>query len=317
MPEFIKIAPYNPNWPDLFETKAKEVKEALGTNCIAIHHVGSTSVPGLASKPKIDIIAVVRNLIFPENTLKNLGYIYKGGFNIPLRRSFDLNQQPIDINLHIFEENDPEIELNLLFRNYLRENPETRQQYQKLKYDLISVASSHKKEGVFYKGYTLGKNDFIQDVLERARFHKPRFVICTHHPEFEAAKLFRQKYFFDKAHIRDPYHWTFNHPEHEHLILYLGTRIAGYSHIQLWKDLRAATRIIVIDEPYRGQGLGARLLSLIEKYLKMKGIKSLHTESSPAALAFYLKEGYVDMPFDDPDEHEGNKMDRPVGKKLQ
>jgi len=317
MSSLIKIAPYNPAWPGLFAAKAEKIQKALGDNFIAIHHVGSTSVPGLAAKPKIDIIAVVRDLNLPDNTLTDLGFIYKGGFNLPLRKTYTLRRPSISVNLHIFEEDDPEIELNLLFREYLKGNPDALEKYAKLKEKLVKEESSHFKNNSIYNGYTLGKNHFIQEVVKLTGFDKIRFVICTHYTELETAKNFRQKYFFDHAGIKDPYHWTFNHLEHEHLMLYLGTQIIGYAHIQLWKDMRAAMRIIVIDEPYRSQNYGAHFLRLIEKYLKMKGIKSLHAESSPAALEFYRKEGYVDMQFNDPDGYESDERDTPVGKILR
>jgi GrpB-like predicted nucleotidyltransferase (UPF0157 family) len=56
------VTSYNPHWPIIFEAEAIKIREALGDNCIAVHHVGSTSVPGLIAKPKIDIIAVVKDL---------------------------------------------------------------------------------------------------------------------------------------------------------------------------------------------------------------------------------------------------------------
>lgn len=57
----IIITPYNLDWPQIFEREASKIKEVLGSNCIAIHHVGSTSVPGLSAKPVIDMIGVVKN----------------------------------------------------------------------------------------------------------------------------------------------------------------------------------------------------------------------------------------------------------------
>lgn len=52
----IVVTPYNPDWPHIFEKEASKIKEAIGSNCIAIHHIGSTSVPGLSAKPVIDMI---------------------------------------------------------------------------------------------------------------------------------------------------------------------------------------------------------------------------------------------------------------------
>lgn len=57
----IEVVPYNPDWPHQFTKEAAKIKLALGDNAIEIHHIGSTSVPGLSAKPKIDILAVVKN----------------------------------------------------------------------------------------------------------------------------------------------------------------------------------------------------------------------------------------------------------------
>jgi len=312
----VEIKPYDPNWPHIYEKEALLIRQALGDNCIAIHHVGSTSVPGLAAKPKIDIITVVRNLFFDKSQLEAIGYKYRGGFNIPLRRSFTIRTVDRNINLHIFEENDPEIELNILFRDHLRENPSARDEYALLKHKLISRESSHQKNDSIYRGYTLGKHDFIQNILQKSGFKKHRFVLCTHTLEWAAAKHFRDTYFFGPHGIEDPYTWTFNHEEHAHLVLYQGTEIVAYTHIQFWSDQRAAIRIIATDENKRNQNSGSVFLALIEKWLKSFGVKSIHAESRQSSLRFYLKNGYCSMPFDDPEGHESDPNDVPVGKLL-
>lgn len=79
----------------------------------------------------------MRDLLFAENQLTKQGHISRGGFNLPLRRSFDIKDKKADFNLHVFEENDPEIELNILFRDYLRCSPEARSEYEKLKYQQL------------------------------------------------------------------------------------------------------------------------------------------------------------------------------------
>ena len=312
----VEIKPYDPNWPHIFEKESLLILQALGDNCIAIHHVGSTSVPGLAAKPKIDIIAVVRNLFFDKSQLEAIGYKYRGGFNIPLRRSFTIRTAERNINLHVFEENDPEIELNILFRDYLRKNPSARDEYELLKYKLIAEDSNHEKNDSIYRGYALGKHDFIQSILNQSGFNKHRFVLCTHALEWAAAKHFRDTYFFGPHGIDDPYTWTFNHSEHAHLVLYQGTEIVAYAHIQFWPDQRAAIRIIATDENKRNQSFGSRFLTLIEKWLKSLGVKSIHAESRQSSLRFYLKNGYTEVPFNDPENHESDPNDVPVGKVL-
>src|SRR5438552_10266127 len=93
----IDVVPYDPNWPMLFELESAAIKKELGDNCVAIHHIGSTSVPGLAAKPKIDMIAVVRD---PENLIEKLemiGIQYRGEFNIPLHYGFS-KRSTVDLN---------------------------------------------------------------------------------------------------------------------------------------------------------------------------------------------------------------------------
>jgi len=316
MKKIVEIVPYDPNWPNIFKMQGQEIKKALGNNCIAIHHVGSTSVPGLAAKPKIDIIAVVLDLSFPESQLEAIGYAYRGGFNIPLRKCFTIRTTNRNINLHVFEENDPEIELNILFRDYLRKYPDTKDEYSLLKYKLIAEDSNHEKNTSIYQGYTLGKHDFIQNILNKSGFNQHRFVLCTHTAEWDAAKHFRSYYFFGPNNVDDPYTWTFNHPQHKHLVLYKACKIIGYAHIQLWADQRAAMRIIVIDEAKRNNNFGRKFLQLCEKWLKSLGVKSIHAESRQTSLKFYLKNGYTKMPFNDPESHESDPNDIPVGKEL-
>lgn len=166
------LFPYNSAWPLLFSTEAMRIQEALGDACVAIHHVGSTAVPNLASKFTIDIIAEVSDLTsFNDQELIALNYEYKGGFNLPFRKSFSYRTAELKINLHVFEKNDPEVELNLLFRDYLCTHSEARDQYAALKYKLLEDEAAHEKKGPMYKGYTLSKNAFIQDILKKSGRH--------------------------------------------------------------------------------------------------------------------------------------------------
>ncbi len=148
------------------------------------------------------------------------------------------------------------------------------------------------------------------------KWYQTRMLTCHSETEWQAAKHFRDTYFFGPYGIEDPYTWTFHHKDHAHLVLYQGTEIIGYAHIQFWPDQRAAMRIIVIDENKRNQGLGSRFLAFIEKWLKRLNIQSIHVESRQSSLKFYLKNGYTDMPFNDPDGHESDPHDVSVGKVL-
>lgn len=311
----IVVTQYNPAWPKTFEMEAAKITEALGTNYIAIHHIGSTAVPGLSAKPIIDVIAVVK---CPEKAiapLENLGFTYKGELTIPMRLYFN-RSTGAKINLHVYEDNHPEIELNILFREYLRSHPDARQEYSRLKENLLEDVSSHQKNNSTFTGYTLGKDAFIRKILKAANFTRIRIVKCAHDAEWEAAKRLRNKYFFDPLSIKDPYTWTFDHKEHSHLILYQGVDIIGYAHIQFWQDNRAALRILVIDENFRHHGFASQFLRLCEQWLKKQGIKSLHDEAKPDVVGFYRKNGYRKMPFEDPSGEPPSSHDIAMGKKL-
>lgn len=311
----IEVKSYDPVWPKTFEQEAAKIKDALGGNCIAIHHIGSTSVPGLLAKPVIDMICVVKNQANAVQPLESLGFTYKGEYNIPLRFYFN-RSDGVETNLHVYEEGHPEIELNLLFRDYLRTHPEARDEYAKLKESLLQNESSYEKTSSGFTGYNLGKDAFIRKVLMEVGFNRIRIMKCTHHAEWDAAKRLRNKYFFDPLAISDPYTWTFDHPEHVHLALHQGGKIIGYAHIQFWSDQRAALRIMVIDEEYRQNGLGSHFLQLCEQWLKRQGVKSVHDEARSSAVNFYLKNGYIEMPFDDPSGEPPSPTDTSMGKIL-
>lgn len=311
----IAVIPYNPDWPKIFEAESQKIKNALGENCIAVHHIGSTSVPGLSAKPIIDIVGVIRNPEKAIQQLESLGFRLKDEYNIPMRYYFN-RSEGIETNLHVYQEGHPEIELNLVFRDYLRDHPEARDEYANLKKNLLKDSASFEKKNSMFTGYNLGKDAFIRKVLKAANFKRIRIMKCTHYAEWEAVKRLRQKYFFDPLSIPDPYTWTFDHKEHAHLVLYQGVEIIGYAHIQFWPDQRAALRIIVIDDDYRQHGLGSQFLQLCEQWLKKKGIKSLHNEARPNVVSFYQKNGYIEMPFEDPSGEPPSPQDIAMGKKL-
>ncbi|KJV55100.1 acetyltransferase family protein [Orientia chuto str. Dubai] len=98
--------------------------------------------------------------------------------------------------------------------------------------------------------------------------------------------------------------------------MYQGTEIVAYAHIQFWPDQRAAILIIAVNKNKRNQNSGSQFLALIEKWLRSLGIKSIHAESRHTSLRFYLKNGYTNMSFDDPEGHESDPNDVPVGKFL-
>ena len=309
----IEVVPYDPAWPQVFETEAILITHALGENCLAVHHIGSTSVPGLAAKPIIDIVPAVRDITQVDQVaekMKNLGYAVKGEHGMLFRRYFQKDTPQGSYNVHVFESENSEVVRHLKFRDWMRSHPEDRDAYAALKQNLAAQFPHD------MMGYCFGKDAFVAAIDEKAGATGSRLVRALSHKEWTAAKAFRQREFFDKVSIEDPYAWPFDHPDHVHLIFYQDAGIVGYAHLQLWPENRAAIRIIVIDEAFRNQGLGEHFLTQCERWLWTQGIKSLHTESSPAAKRFYEKQNYELMPFNDPHGYEGGPEDIPMGKRL-
>jgi GrpB-like predicted nucleotidyltransferase (UPF0157 family) len=311
----IELVSYNINWPIIYAEQADKIKSSLGKLFIEIHHVGSTAVPGLASKDKIDICLQVTNGDEAIKILEQIGYKYKGEWNIPFKYGLTLRGN-IDINLHMFDFAHPVIEANLLFRDYLRNNRKLRDEYSNLKYKILQDETSHQKSHPFLRNYTLRKSSFIKNILAKLKLDKIYLQYPAEDQEWEAVKNLRNKYIYAPENIEDPYQWSFNHLDHKHIILYKGVDIIGYAHLQLWPEQKAALRIIVIKEEYQDQNYGKRFMELIEKWLKLQSYNSVHIESSAKTLDFYKKLGFISMEFNDPDEHKSHPEDIAIGKIL-
>ncbi|CDZ77738.1 dephospho-CoA kinase/protein folding accessory domain-containing protein [Legionella massiliensis] len=306
----IEVVPYDAEWPKKFAAEAALIKDALGENCVDIHHIGSTAVPGLAAKPVIDMIPVVTDITkvdLANPLMQKLGYLPRGEFGMLFRRFFQKGEDQRTFNIHVFETGNSEIDRHLLFRNWMRVHLEDRDAYANLKQNL---AKQHPHD---ISAYCFGKEEFVSDIDRKAGFKGLRIVKALTPREWESAKHFRQFYFFNKANLVDPYTWTFTDPNHVHFVLYKSTELVGYAHIQLWPNHRAALRIIVIDEPYRNQGIGGFFMQSCERWLRQNGLFSLHIDSNKAAENFYRQRGYSDMPFNDPDGYESHPDDIALG----
>ena len=116
------------------------IREILTDNCIAIYHIGSTSVPGLAAKPIIDIMVAVRSLETVDRTAEafsKTGYEYLGEFGIAGRRYLRKGGDERTHQIHIFQMDDwNNIGRHLAFRNYMRIHEKERTEYAKLKIEL-------------------------------------------------------------------------------------------------------------------------------------------------------------------------------------
>ena len=153
MPQHITVVNYDPEWPSKYVRERDYITEILKENCISIYHIGSTSVPGLAAKPIIDIMAVVRSLEKVDTVAEKfseIGYEYLGEFGITHQ-------------IHIFQADDwNNIGRHLAFRDYMHTHEKERNEYAKIKKDLAQ------KFPYDIDGYCDGKENFVREMEERA-----------------------------------------------------------------------------------------------------------------------------------------------------
>ncbi len=124
----IVVVDYDPAWPALFAALRAPVAAALGVLTVAVEHVGSTAVPGLAAKPVIDLdvaIPSVSALDAAIERLAALGYVHKGDQGIPGRAAFDWPPHTRRHHLYVCTHDSAEYRRHLLFRDYLRAHPDS------------------------------------------------------------------------------------------------------------------------------------------------------------------------------------------------
>lgn len=138
----VVVIDYDEQWVQKFREEAIKISEIFGEELIDIHHIGSTSVEGLKSKPIIDIMPVVLdiNLVDRFNqAMAGIGYVAKGENGIPNRRYFQKGGDNRTHHVHIYEIDNPEIDRHLAFREYLRAHSEIAHKYGNLKESLAKL----------------------------------------------------------------------------------------------------------------------------------------------------------------------------------
>src|SRR5262249_18186999 len=160
----IRLVKYDPSWPALFEKEATRIITALGGRLVSIEHVGSTAVPGLAAKPRIDILLVVADTADEAAyvpALEAAGYVLR--IREPEWHEHRVFKGPdMDVNLHCFSVGCPEIQRMLAFRNRLRSNEEDRLLYERTKLDLAAKTWKYVQE------YADAKTAVVEEILSRA-----------------------------------------------------------------------------------------------------------------------------------------------------
>ena len=161
----VHLAEYDPDWPRRFEREAAAIRAELGDRVVRVDHIGSTSVPGLAAKPIIDILLVVPDSVDEAAYLPGLE---RAGYRL-VNREPDWHEHRLlrkrphdDVNMHVFGPESPEIERYLRFRDHLRANDADRQLYEDTKRGLAA------QRWAYVQQYADAKDDVVEEIMQRA-----------------------------------------------------------------------------------------------------------------------------------------------------
>lgn len=165
----IEIVEYSPEWVKVFEDESQELLSILGSNVMAIEHVGSTSIPNQKAKPIIDIfigVSPLEDIAFYESLFSFENYCYT---DTGMKNRYLFTRYTEGIwthNIHILPYEGFYLRNEILFRDYLRKHPELVIKYGELK-EKVAIDF-----GETMADYTRAKTEFIQSVVDNARREK-------------------------------------------------------------------------------------------------------------------------------------------------
>jgi len=160
----ILLADYDPGWPTLYAREAARIRSLLGDRVRLLEHAGSTSVPGLAAKPIIDIELAVPDSADEQAYVPDLeagGYVLRGREPDWFEHRLFKRSDPA-VNLHVFTEGSPEIDRTLAFRDRLRVDEGDRRLYEATKRELAA------RDWVYVQDYADAKSEIVAAILARA-----------------------------------------------------------------------------------------------------------------------------------------------------
>ena len=162
-----RIVRHDPSWAALYETEAKLIADVMGAAACAIHHIGSSAIPGLRSKPVIDILLEASSLEAVDGCTERLaerGYEARGEYGIRGRRYFSKKStgQPVGFHMHAYLAGSFQIRRHLAFRDYLILKPEVAARYAALKAELSF------ENGLLKPEYQQAKKPFVDGMALEA-----------------------------------------------------------------------------------------------------------------------------------------------------
>jgi GrpB-like predicted nucleotidyltransferase (UPF0157 family) len=160
----IRLSEYDAEWPGRFEALAGRVRAALGDRVVRLEHVGSTSVPGLAAKPVIDLVLAV---VDSADEAAYVPALEANGFRLRIREPAWFGHRLLEAtdvaaNLHVFSVGCEELDRMIAFRDWIREHDDDRCRYEATKRDLAGRFWQHVQH------YADAKIDVVAEILSRA-----------------------------------------------------------------------------------------------------------------------------------------------------
>ena len=161
----VVVVPYDPGWPEQFRTVRDGLLAALeGVPVRSIEHVGSTSVPGLAGKPRIDVDVVVagEHLLSTREALEAAGHTWLGELGVPDRHAFRAPDREPPRNVYVAVDGCLALRNHLAVRDLLRRDARLRDAYGRLKIELAE------RDYADVDQYVIDKSPMIQRILAAA-----------------------------------------------------------------------------------------------------------------------------------------------------
>lgn len=161
------VVDYDPSWPAQFEQLRSHIWGAVGEVAVSVEHVGSTSVPGLAAKPIIDIDVVVPSIADLGRVIERLatlGYAHSGDLGIEGREAFESPPGLPGHHLYACVRGSTALNNHLTVRDWLRRDSVAAARYGMLKKRLAALSPADMDK------YVAGKTDFLLGVLREAGF---------------------------------------------------------------------------------------------------------------------------------------------------
>jgi GrpB-like predicted nucleotidyltransferase (UPF0157 family) len=287
----ITVVPYHSDWPNMFTAEAQLIQQALGSNCIAIHHIGSTAVPGLSAKPVIDMIPVVKDIQEVDRAtqaMQAIGYEAKGEYGIAFRRYFQKGGESRTHHAHVFQEGDCEISRHLKFREWMRTHADDAERYARLKKGLAAKFPNDRLS------YCMGKDAFIANIDAKSGFDGWRMVQALTDREWSGVCHLRQQFFLQQG------SFSAINKDHIHFVFYKNEKIIGYIDLEQRPPNEAIVHMLILDKDY--SGFKSQFLKHCERWLQHQGISTLFVFASQDTYQFYCQHEYEPFSQNNPFE---------------